>query len=47
MKQRLLEVADYIDMNALDADRVYQALAHTVSTLLRALANKEKGKPEE
>jgi hypothetical protein len=47
MKQRLLEIADYIDMNALDADRAYQALAHTVSMLLRALAVKDKGIPED
>jgi hypothetical protein len=47
MKQRLLETADYLEMEALDADRVYSALANTTATLLRALAIKEKGSPEE
>ena len=46
MKQRLLETADYLEMEAIDADRFWSGLANLCATLLRALAEKEKGKDE-
>jgi hypothetical protein len=47
MNHYLLQCADHIEIEARGAGLIYSGLALLCVTLLRALANKEKGVPGE